>query len=77
MRSSRVSISPRTIDSTSRHSTGYDIVAVLAALHVAWLALLPFAEEPWLEAEFGENYERYCDRVPRFVGWKTFHRPTR
>lgn len=46
-------------------------VAVLCVLHVWWLLLLPFAEEPWLQAQFGEEYEQYCDRVPRFVGLKT------
>ena len=46
-------------------------VAVLAALHVCWLVLLPFAEEPWLREQFGEQYDRYCERVPRFVGVRT------
>ena len=29
-------------------------------------ALWPFSEEPWLRKCFGEAYERYCGRVPRF-----------
>ena len=49
-------------------------VTVLGALHVCWLVLLPFAEEPWLRAQFGEEYDRYCERVPRFIGKQTFHR---
>ena len=44
------------------------LAAVLGALQVGWVSLLPFAEEPWLEAEFGEAYERYREAVPRFVG---------
>lgn len=49
-------------------------VAVLCALYVGWLALLPLAEEPWLSEHFGEAYERYRQRVPRFVGRRTFER---
>jgi protein-S-isoprenylcysteine O-methyltransferase Ste14 len=30
--------------------------------------VLPFAEEPWLTEQYGEAYERYADRVPRFLG---------
>ncbi|QLD90197.1 isoprenylcysteine carboxylmethyltransferase family protein [Natronomonas salina] len=49
-------------------------VAGLAAAHVAWVLLLPRAEEPHLRAEFGEAYERYAERVPRFVGRRTLRR---
>lgn len=47
-------------------------VLVLSTMYIGWLALLPHAEEPWLQNQFGEDYERYCDRVPRFVGRRTF-----
>ena len=43
------------------------LAAALGALQVGWVSLLPFAEEPWLESEFGEVYERYREEVPRFV----------
>ena len=43
-------------------------VASLSALQVLWVLLLPFAEEPWLEARFGAEYDRYRERVPRFLG---------
>jgi len=46
-------------------------VAALAAAHVGWVLLLPRAEEPHLRAEFGEAYDRYAARVPRFVGLRT------
>lgn len=44
--------------------------AILAVGSAIWTLLLPFAEEPWLEEQYGEDYETYCERVPRFIGWK-------
>lgn len=46
-------------------------MAVLAAAHVGWVVLLPYAEEPHLRAEYGEAYEQYMAQVPRFVGVHT------
>jgi len=50
------------------------LVAGLAAAHVGWVLLLPRAEEPHLRAEFGDTYDRYAARVPRFVGIATLRR---
>ena len=50
------------------------LVATLAAAHVGWVLLLPRAEEPHLRAEFGDTYDRYAARVPRFVGIATLRR---
>jgi protein-S-isoprenylcysteine O-methyltransferase Ste14 len=47
------------------------LVAVLCAVYVGWWLLLPLAEEPWLREQYGEEYERYTERVPRFVGVET------
>ncbi|MDG5821024.1 PEMT/PEM2 methyltransferase family protein [Natronococcus sp. A-GB7] len=47
------------------------LVAVLCAVYVGWWLLLPLAEEPWLREQYGEEYERYAERVPRFVGVET------
>jgi steroid 5-alpha reductase family enzyme len=47
------------------------LATVLALLHLAWWLLMPFAEEPWLRDQYGTEYDRYCDRVPRFLGWRT------
>jgi len=30
--------------------------------------LAPFAEEPWLEEEFGEEFRNYASKVPRLIG---------
>ena len=50
------------------------LVAALAAAHVGWVLLLPRAEEPHLRAAFGDAYDRYAARVPRFVGVATLRR---
>ena len=49
-------------------------VAILAIGGVFWTLLLPFAEEPWLTEQYGDNYEIYRERVPRFIGWQTIAR---
>jgi protein-S-isoprenylcysteine O-methyltransferase Ste14 len=43
---------------------------VLCAAMMAVYALMVLAEEPWLEAAYGEPYRRYCCRVPRFFHWR-------
>lgn len=47
-------------------------VSVLVGLHVLRNLLLAAAEEPWLAEQFGEEYERYVERVPRFLGPGSF-----
>lgn len=47
------------------------LATVLCACYLGWWVSLPFAEEPWLREQYGEEYERYADRVPRFVGRRT------
>jgi len=43
---------------------------VLCAAMMAVYALMVLAEEPWLEAAYGEPYRRYCSSVPRFFNWR-------
>jgi protein-S-isoprenylcysteine O-methyltransferase Ste14 len=32
-----------------------------------WFLLTPFVEEPWLRKRFNEEYDDYCDKVPRYI----------
>jgi protein-S-isoprenylcysteine O-methyltransferase Ste14 len=50
------------------------LVVPSLVLHGCWRVLLPLAEEPWLREAFGDEFERYCEEVPRFVGVQTFER---
>ena len=42
----------------------------LCAAMIAVYGLMVLAEEPWLEAAYGDAYRRYCKRVPRFFNWR-------
>jgi protein-S-isoprenylcysteine O-methyltransferase Ste14 len=44
------------------------LAAVICALVVLWFLLAPLAEEPWLARQFGERFDDYRRRVPRFLG---------
>ncbi|WP_254862256.1 methyltransferase family protein [Halovivax gelatinilyticus] len=43
-------------------------VTILMVIYLGWWVALPFAEEPWLEERYGEEYEKYAGQIPRFVG---------
>ena len=43
---------------------------VLCAAMMAVYVLMILAEEPWLEAVYGEPYRCYCREVPRFFNWR-------
>lgn len=46
---------------------GTTAVVAVGVTGVIWLLLMPFAEEPWLEDEFGEEYVQYREDVPRYL----------
>lgn len=48
-------------------------VTILMGIYLGWWVTLPFAEEPWLREQYGDEYERYARRVSRFVGLKTIY----
>ncbi|MFB6357092.1 MAG: isoprenylcysteine carboxylmethyltransferase family protein [bacterium] len=41
-------------------------VWLTGGLFACWFGLAPFVEETWLKERFGNEYERYCEEVPRF-----------
>ena len=43
---------------------------VVCAAMMGVYFLMVLAEEPWLEAAYGEPYRRYRIRVPRFFNWR-------
>lgn len=44
---------------------------ILAIVGIVWFLLAPFAEEPWLCEQYGNDYASYCQEVPRFLGRTT------
>jgi protein-S-isoprenylcysteine O-methyltransferase Ste14 len=43
------------------------VVAVTHLLTALVLLMAPFAEEPWLEDQYGDAYARYRDHAPRYL----------
>jgi protein-S-isoprenylcysteine O-methyltransferase Ste14 len=48
----------------------------VGAVGAVWFVLAPWAEEPWLNKQYGEAYRRYRERCPRFLGGKSFRVPS-
>jgi protein-S-isoprenylcysteine O-methyltransferase Ste14 len=48
--------------------TNSTLALITGFLGAAWFILAPFTEEPWLREQFGEEYDRYTEAVPRFIG---------
>lgn len=51
--------------------TGTPLTVPLCGIYLVWWLVFPLAEEPWLSEQYGEAYDRYAERVPRFVGRHT------
>jgi protein-S-isoprenylcysteine O-methyltransferase Ste14 len=51
--------------------TGAPLSVPLCGAYLCWWFLFPLAEEPWLRDRYGEAYDQYAQRVPRFVGRHT------
>jgi len=50
-------------------ATNSSLALIVGIPYSLWFILAPFAEEQWLKDQFGEEYDSYCDRVPRFIGF--------
>ncbi len=45
---------------------------VTGAFAIFLFFIIPFSEEPWLRQQYGQPYEEYCKKVPRFIGIRSF-----
>jgi hypothetical protein len=52
--------------------TDSHLAAIVGAVGAVWFLLAPFAEEPWLEEQYGAAYRRYRQQCPRFLGGSSF-----
>jgi protein-S-isoprenylcysteine O-methyltransferase Ste14 len=50
-------------------ATNSSLALIAGIPYSLWFILAPFIEEKWLKDQFGEEYEIYCHRVPRYVGF--------
>jgi protein-S-isoprenylcysteine O-methyltransferase Ste14 len=44
------------------------LAGTVGVMGTLWFLGAPFAEEPWLERQYGDAYRRYKNRHPRFLG---------
>jgi protein-S-isoprenylcysteine O-methyltransferase Ste14 len=51
--------------------TGSLMALIVGVAMMSWFVMAPFAEEPWLERQFGKQYRDYCRNVPRFIGLRS------
>ena len=50
-------------------ATNSSLALIAGIPYSLWFILAPFTEEQWLKDQFGEEYDSYCYRVPRFIGF--------
>ncbi|NIS78859.1 MAG: hypothetical protein GTO14_01210 [Anaerolineales bacterium] len=46
------------------------LVYITGVMGILWFILAPFTEEPWLRRKYGQAYEIYASRVPRFLTFR-------
>jgi len=47
--------------------SGSFLLLVNASIFTIWFLLAPFSEEPWMRKQYGDAYDHYCHRTPRFL----------
>ena len=52
--------------------TGSFEALITGIIMMLWFVMAPLSEEPWLEQQFGKQYEAYRKNVPRFIGLRSF-----
>ena len=45
------------------------MLAYLVLVFLLFHSVVIFYEEPYMRRQFGEAHERYCEQVPRWIGW--------
>ena len=51
----------------------YSFMTLVTGVFLIFLFfIIPFSEEPWLRQQYGEEFEKYCKAVPRFIGVRSF-----
>lgn len=48
--------------------SGSGSASLVGVFGILWFIIAPLAEEPWLREQYGEAYDSYRERTPRFVG---------
>jgi len=43
------------------------LTLIVALPYIAWYFFLPFVEEPWMRKKYGDAYDLYYRRTPRFL----------
>ena len=50
------------------------LTAIIGFIGILWFLFAPFTEEPLLTELYGEDYVKFCKKVPRFLSLKSFQK---